>query len=123
MASRFRKVRGILSSNTDGADFPDGLPNGKKSEENRIQNLSKEIDEMHESGTGGCEGLPKVFGLDIGLGYPFFINAIYMPTRQKMTECRCLYLNFVKIKQIFKIKTPNKKKCRIFAPSYKTERL
>lgn len=59
--------------------------------------------------SGDCEGLPKVFGLDIGLGYPFFINAIYMPTRQKMTECRCLYLNFVKIKQIFKIKSPNKK--------------
>jgi len=41
MASRFRKVRGILSSNTDGADLTDGLPNGKKSEENLIQNLPK----------------------------------------------------------------------------------
>jgi hypothetical protein len=86
MASRFRKVRGILSSNTDGADFPDGLPNGKKSEENLIQNLSKEIDEMRESRPGGCEGLPKVFGLDIGLGYPFFINAIYMSTCQRMKK-------------------------------------
>lgn len=53
MASRCHKVGGILSSNTDGADLPDGLPNGKKSEENRIQNLSKEIDDMRESGPGG----------------------------------------------------------------------
>ena len=43
-------VGGILSSNTDGAE---GLPNGKKSEENRIQNLSKEIDGMCGSGLDG----------------------------------------------------------------------
>ena len=53
MVSRCHKVGGILSSNTDAADLTDGLPNGKKSEENRIQNLPKEIDEMRESGTGG----------------------------------------------------------------------
>jgi len=40
-------------SNSDGADLTDGLPNGKISEENRIQNLSKEIDEMRESGLDG----------------------------------------------------------------------
>ena len=33
-------------SDTDGTDFTDGLPNGKKSEENLNQNLPKEIDEM-----------------------------------------------------------------------------
>ena len=39
-------------SNSDGAD---GLPNGKKSEENRIQNLSKDIDGMHElTRRGSC---------------------------------------------------------------------
>ncbi|MBQ8008472.1 MAG: hypothetical protein IJ256_02965 [Bacteroidaceae bacterium] len=36
--------------------------------------------------SGGCEDLPKVFGLDIGLGYPLFLNAIYVPTCQRMTR-------------------------------------
>ena len=42
-------------SNSDGADFPDGLPNGKKSKENLGQNRSKEIDEMRElTRRGSC---------------------------------------------------------------------
>ena len=33
-------------SDTDGTDFTDGLPKGKKSEENLNQNLPKDIDAM-----------------------------------------------------------------------------